>query len=191
MKGKYKPLVVLLPIFLLVCYVYWSVYFQNIVNSQSAKQVPFGSIVRNETHQFDSLAIFHFYDPSCLVAQDNIEHLKQLFDRYKGREASWHIVINKSVDKTLYQKKLGFQAKWVEDNEGEMAAALGVISTPMMVIVDGGRLYFRGTYLKNGAFCGADDIASSDAGIALRSSMKGNQLPLYLKEMKSYIGCAL
>ncbi|MDW3192226.1 MAG: hypothetical protein R8G66_07670 [Cytophagales bacterium] len=191
MKGKYKPLIVLLPIFMLVLYVYWAVFFQNMVKSQSTKEIRFDTEVTTDIHPSEGLAIIHFYDPSCLIAKDNIAHLERIFTRYKGREAAWYIVTNKAVDTDMYQKRLGFQAQWVEDRNGEIAAALGVISTPMLVIVDDGRLFFRGTYLKNGAFCGADDITTSDAGIAIRSSMKGNQLPLYLKDLKSYIGCTL
>lgn len=193
MKGRYAPVLVLLPIFLLVLYVYWLVFFQNVIMSQSVEQIPFGSQIRLESdiYQTAGLAIFHFYDPSCLVAKDNIEHLKLLVEQCTGREASWYIVSNETVDKGALRNKLGFQPTLVEDLEGELASALGVITTPAMVILDDNKLYFRGTYLKNGAFCGAEDITSSDAGIALRSSMKGNPLPLYLKDIKSYVGCAL
>ncbi len=192
MKGKFTPIIVLLPIFLLVMYVYWSVFLRNLIVSQTVEEIPFGSVVQlgEDIQLNDRLAVFHFYDPSCLVAKDNIEHLKLLVERNTGRETSWYIVSNKTVDTDL-KDKIGFQAHWVEDLESELASELGVISSPMLVIIDDGKLYFRGTYVKNGAFCGADNITSSDAGIALRSSMKGNQLPLYLMDVKSYVGCTL
>lgn len=193
MKGKYAPIFVLLPIFLLVLYVYWSVFFKNVLVSQSVTEIPLGSTIQldEEIKPTESLAIFHFFDPSCLIAQDNIEHLKILVDRFNGREASWYIVSNKAIDSKAFEKKLGFHATWIVDSDGELATNLGVISTPMLVIVEDHTLYFRGTYLKNGSFCGADNITSSDAGVALRSIMKGNQLPLYLKDVKTYIGCTL
>lgn len=160
---------------------------------QSAEMIPFGTSVTLESkiHLTDSLTIFHFYDPSCGIAQNNIDHLKLLYDRYSDRKAIWYIVINGEYKTEAVQDRLGFEAKFIEDLDDHIASELGVINTPQLVILDRKKLYFRGSYLKNGAFCGADDITSSDAGVALMSSMKRNQLPLYLKDQKSLVGCPL
>ena len=163
------------------------------VNSQSQVLISTGQRVNlsSEIDLTDSLTVLHFYDPTCVLARDNIEHLQVLVDRYEGRKVRWFIVHAHEVDFQLHQRKLGFEAEWVEDFDRKLATALGVINTPKLVILDDQKLYYRGTYSKNGALCGADNIESSDAGLAYSSSVKGNQLPLFLKETGSYVGCAL
>lgn len=87
MKGKYSIIIVLAPKFLLVIYVFWTLFFQNVLKSESADKIPFGSVVElgSGIPLTDSLIVVHFYDPSCLLAQDNIDHSKLLVDRYTGR----------------------------------------------------------------------------------------------------------
>jgi len=189
MKGKYTPLFVLIPIFIGVVYVFWTSDLQNRIGSKRIDIVPIGSKISN-LHNImgPDRQVIHFYDDDCIFAKKNIGHLKILQERYRAANLKWTLMVPPETDSLQLIRTLGFNASIVRDN-GEFAKSLGVAMIPQMVIVDRGEIYYRGNYTKNGAFCGADNILSSDPGIALKALAESRELPIYLTKQSSYVGC--
>ncbi len=189
-----KPLLVLLPIFGLVLYVFWTSDIRNrLISTQ--KDIPaVGSTVKIGDLTLDTSAdkmYLHFYDQNCHYSKKNIAHLDKLIA--ETHEAiQWIIVTKTDVGiGTTPIERFGKQVKWVVDADGTIADRMGVFMTPQAVLLEGSTIYYRGNYTKNGAFCGADNIKSSNPAIAIQSKLKGQPLPFLMATSNSYVGCPL
>lgn len=190
MSGRLTPLLVLVPLFLGVLWVFWKSDLRNRFGS-SEDAVPIGSSVDLfvSTNGLER-QIVHFHQQGCVFAEKNIGHLRILHEKYQSEGWEWCLVVDSNSDRAQLRETLGFEAKILTESD-DIARLLGVSIAPQMVIIQEGKIFFRGNYTKNGAFCGADNILSSDPGIALRAASKRQELPIYLSRQASFVGCPL
>jgi hypothetical protein len=92
--------------------------------------------------------LLHFFNPQCPCSRFNLEHVHELARRFAGKV---RVVAVLEADESEVQ---GTRERWLEDfdtvlidDDGSIAAAVGVYSTPQAALVDArGQLFWRGNY---------------------------------------------
>jgi CheY-like chemotaxis protein len=92
--------------------------------------------------------LVHFYNPDCPCSRFNRDHVVGLVDEFGARVAQLALIelpADEPPAAVRRDEDLGMNA--LSENDGLLARALGVYSTPQAVLIDGaGRVYFRGNY---------------------------------------------
>jgi len=108
----------------------------------------------------------HFFNPHCPCSRFNMQYFKSLVKKYGDKVDFQIIALVSDLDYTEknIQDKFGLQIPVSFDSA--VAATCGVYSTPQAVIIDKGKLFFRGNYNKS-RYC--SDPKTNYAEIALNS----------------------
>ncbi|HYD90435.1 MAG TPA: redoxin domain-containing protein, partial [Flavobacterium sp.] len=88
----------------------------------------------------------HFFNPDCPCSRFNMQYFKSLVKKYSDN-ADFQIialVTDAGYTEKKIQDKFGLRIPVSFDSA--VAAACGVYSTPQAVIIDKGKLFFRGNY---------------------------------------------
>lgn len=89
----------------------------------------------------------HFFNPSCPCSRFNVDHVRELVAAF-GTDVIFVAVLSDGEPEALRQsfRALNLAIPYHVDN-GTLAEATGVYSTPQAAIVDGnGRLFYQGNY---------------------------------------------
>jgi len=186
------PFFLLIPLFFGVGYVFWTSDVQNRIISSNFDEIPLGHPIDLKKFEFDEEkpVVLHFYDDACLFSKKNVRHLSKIYSDTRD-QVQWVLLSDNISEAKKTLEELNLDISVLSDDGWVIARNLGVLTTPQMVIIKNSRLYFRGNYSKNGAFCGADNISSSDPAVALKSVISRGFLPIYLTKQHSYVGCSL
>ncbi len=125
----------------------------------------------------------HFFNPGCPCSRFNLDHVRDLTAKYRGRVRFVAVVPGGDAN------SLGLPMETVADKDGAIARACGVYSTPQAVLLDSaGRLYYRGNY-NSSRYCTAS--GSQYARIALESLLAGSPPPHLPPAATIAYGCPL
>jgi hypothetical protein len=130
----------------------------------------------------------HFFNPACPCSRFNIPQFKALAKKHAD-DLSFAIVVmskEKKYSETDIQDKFGIEIPVYFD--AAIAAICGVYSTPQAVIIDSGKLYYRGNYNKT-RYC--TDKNSNYAEMAIDSLLNKNHHPDFNQYALVPYGCTL
>ncbi len=143
--------------------------------------------------------LLHFFNPDCPCSRFNAEHVRALRQRFGDRVH--FVAIAQVVDgqsRTEQNRSLdaighlfGSDLEATVDEDGSIASACGVYSTPQAVIVSGGSnrtLLFRGNY-NTARYCTAPE--TEFVRLALEALVDGRSIPLPTREVMVAYGCEL
>ena len=134
---------------------------------------------------------FHFYNYDCPCSRFNIKEFESLVYKYKD-DVKFYAVIetedisSDDVDEFLEKYDLGIEV--IKDNDGKLATALGVYSTPQAVLVKDQKVYYKGNYNK-ARFCLSKN--TKFAAQALEAMVKGEKVPDFPIVAEIAYGCEL
>jgi len=125
----------------------------------------------------------HFASSDCPCSRFVAEHLRTLA-RSHGESVRFL-----AVDVGADEDGLGLDLDELADPAGELAARLGVYSTPQAVLIGADeRLHYRGNY-QSGRYC--NDPSSEYARLALEALAAGRASPAWPEAALRAYGCAL
>lgn len=147
----------------------------------------------------DRPLLLHFFNPDCPCSRFNAEHLRALRQRF-GSEVRFVAVVQVMDGPQVEARDRGLIAagRWfgadmeaIVDEDGSIAAACGVYSTPQAALISGGpgrALLFRGNY--NAArYC--TDPRTEFVRLALEAFVEGKPIPPQSREAMMAYGCEL
>ena len=130
----------------------------------------------------------HFYNSDCPCSRFNAQHLKSLIGEFKD-SISISIIVPTTRDIAKAKSEFGDVIEIAADENGAIAKACGVYSTPQAAIIDRkGNLYYRGNYNAS-RYC--TSRATNFAELSLIALINNNPSPSFgLLATQSY-GCEL
>jgi hypothetical protein len=135
--------------------------------------------------------VVNFANAKCPCTEFNLDHLRKLQQAF-GEKVDFITVLESSADAAGAQTEfqwMHLRTAMINDQDGEVSAALGVYGTPQAAILDGrGRLYFRGNYNKS-RYC--TDESSEYVRIALTALVEDRTLPTLPADAAIAYGCPL
>jgi hypothetical protein len=138
----------------------------------------------------DRPLFLHFYRPECPCSRFNLDHVRSLERRHK--EQATFVLVLEGEDRAALERayeSLDWPVAHVADTEGEIAAALGVYSTPQAVVVaPSGVLAYRGNY-NTTRYC--VDARSEFARLALEDVLEHRPVRDFPAVATVAYGCSL
>jgi hypothetical protein len=143
--------------------------------------------------------LLHFFNPVCPCSRFNAEHIRALWERF-GKQARFVAVVQIADDQDTAQRReslaaaarlFGADMEAVIDDQGKIAAACGVYSTPQAVILAPGSasvVLFRGNYNVT-RYCA--DPKTEFARQALEAVLNHQPLPPESRSAMIAYGCEL
>lgn len=129
--------------------------------------------------------LLHFYNPDCPCSRFNRDHVAGLLKRH-GERVTFVAVLEH--DAAHADEDSGLDLPHLVDAHGELAALLGVYSTPQAVLLDSERrLVFRGNY-NTSRYC--SDPGTEFVRLAIEALLDGRTYEPPAAAMVSY-GCEL
>lgn len=129
--------------------------------------------------------LLHFYNPDCPCSRFNRDHVAGLHKRH-GERVTFVAVLER--DDAHRDADSGLDLPHFVDDKGELAAALGVYSTPQAVLLDHERrLVFRGNY-NTSRYC--SDPGTEYVRLAIEALLEGRTYDPPTQATTSY-GCEL
>ena len=143
--------------------------------------------------------LLHFFNPDCPCSRFNAEHVRALRQRFGDRVhfvAVAQVVDGRSATEQSRSldaigRLFGPDLEATVDEDGSIAAACGVYSTPQAVIVSGGpsrALLFRGNY-STARYCTTPE--TEFVRLALEALVNGRLIPPPTREVMVAYGCEL
>ena len=145
----------------------------------------------NIPYSSGNLTYFHFYNYDCPCSRFNVKEFQSLVNKYDDK-VTFYAVLETSgassddVDEFLQKYDLGINV--IKDNDGKVAASLGVYSTPQAVLVKDQKIYYKGNYNK-ARFCLSKN--TKFAAQALEALVKGEPVPDFPFVAQIAYGCEL
>ena len=134
--------------------------------------------------------LVHFGNPDCPCTRFNREHVLELAQACRGfalQLALTELPEAEPAGGVAFDEELRLPA--LAENDGRIARALGVYSTPQAVLIDGaGRIYYRGNYNQS-RYCRRAD--SAYVALALAALRAGRACPNFPPEALAAYGCEL
>ena len=143
--------------------------------------------------------LLHFFNPDCPCSRFNAEHVRALRQRFGDRvrfvavaqiaDGQSATEQNRSLD--TIGRLFGPDLEAIVDEDGKIAAACGVYSTPQAAIVSSGpsrTLLFRGNY-NTARYCTAPE--TEFVRLALETLVDGRSIPRPTREVMVAYGCEL
>ena len=134
--------------------------------------------------------LVHFGNPDCPCTRFNREHVLELAQACRGFAAQLALTElpeGAPAGSVTFDADLRLPA--LAENDGQIARALGVYSTPQAVLIDGlGRIYYRGNYNES-RYCRRPD--SAYVALALAALRAGRACPSFPPEALRSYGCEL
>lgn len=166
-------------------------YAQPTPKPLTLREVHQGDVVRlPERIQSEKPVFLHFYNYECPCSRFNIKEFESLVYRF-GKDISFFAVLQtddhpRAIEQ--FKRKYDLGIPIIEDPEGKLASALGVYSTPQAVIIDKGKIYFKGNYNK-ARFCTTRNTKFAE--IALKALLAGEEAPVFPEIALISYGCEL
>lgn len=136
----------------------------------------------------DTPLYLHFYNPDCPCSRFNAKHIRELI-RAHGDSVKALIIVPSIVDIKTAANEFGESLEIIPDEDGRIAKACGVYSTPQAVIIDrNGKLFYRGNY-NRARYCTAQ--ATNYAELALLSLINDARPPVFDVFATQSYGCQL
>jgi len=137
-----------------------------------------------------SPCLLHFFNPACPCSQFNVDHLQQLVARFGERVRFVAVLEGEDAEASLAAfSKLDLGVAAAPDVNGQIAASLGVYSTPQAIVLDrDGRLVFRGNYNAS-RYC--VDRETEFARLAIECCLTGATPPQWPAAATVAQGCEL
>jgi peroxiredoxin len=135
--------------------------------------------------------VLHFFNPDCPCSRFNLDHFRQLIDRYKDHFTFYAVLQVEHSEGAIeeFKKKYDLPVAVIVDMDGKLAQACGVYSTPQAVVMDAKQqLYYRGNY-NRARYC--TDPASNFAQMALDSLLANRPAPVFQEIATQAYGCEL
>lgn len=130
----------------------------------------------------------HFYNPDCPCSRFNAQHLNSLIGEYKD-SISIVVVVPAATEIAKARSTFGDVVGIVADDNGTIAEACGVYSTPQAAIIDkDGNLYYRGNY-NTARYC--TSRATNFAELSLIALINNNPPPAFGMLATQSYGCGL
>lgn len=134
----------------------------------------------------------HFYNYDCPCSRFNIKEFQNLVMKYQKdiRFVAILEATNVEDEKALqqFERKYGLGIPTILDRQASIADALGIYSTPQAVLIDKGRIYYKGNY--NAArFCTSKETRFAD--LALQAMLLGKEAPQLPPIAEMPYGCEL
>jgi hypothetical protein len=131
---------------------------------------------------------FHFFNPTCPCSRFNLDHLHALVRKFGSKVYFVAVVESDLVDtKAFADIAKDLEIPWIADDNGKIAAAAGIYSTPQAVVTTAdGALFYRGNYNLS-RYC--TDPKTEFARIALESLIA--QTPAPASPQPAAYGCEL
>jgi hypothetical protein len=179
-----------------ICWIFWEQelkYSLPTPKPTSFLDVPLGTIVDIDLPgiQNDKASVLHFFSPDCPCSRFNMQNFRSTARKY-GETVNFVVVLQTDDEDEVrkFNDTYGLGLPVVIDKDGKISDACGIYSTPQAVILAKDRvMYFKGNYNKS-RYCTRKE--TSYAEIALDSLIKGQPLPLFLRnEMTVPYGCTL
>ena len=130
----------------------------------------------------------HFFNPSCPCSRFNVPHFKSLVKKYSDSIAFAIVVMSDKKKITAEDIRDKFDVDVPVYFDQTIAKTCGVYSTPQAVILDKGKLYYRGNYNKN-RYC--TDKNSNYAEMAINSLLNESNHPSFSQYALVSYGCSL
>jgi len=134
--------------------------------------------------------LVHFGNPECPCTRFNREHVLELAEPCRGSIAQLALIELPEGEPTsglAFDDDLRLPA--LAENDGRIARALGVYSTPQAVLIDGsGRIYYRGNYNES-RYCTRPD--SAYVALAVAALRAGRACPAFPPAALRSYGCEL
>jgi hypothetical protein len=131
--------------------------------------------------------LIHFFNSNCPCSKFNMKEFEQLSKKY-GDKINFYIVVQDNEGKE-YIEKYDLTTPVIADNEGWLADACGVYSTPQAVILNKEhRIYYRGNYNK-ARFCTKKETQFAEQ--ALIYLLENKSLPPFSELATTPYGCTL
>ena len=130
----------------------------------------------------------HFFNPSCPCSKFNIPHFTSLAKKYADQLNFAVVVLSKDKNYSVEDIQEKFKIKIPVSFDAANAKACGVYSTPQAVIIDNGKLYYRGNYNKS-RYC--VDKQTSFAEMAIDSLFLHKTNPEFTRAALLSYGCTL
>ncbi|QCK14207.1 TlpA family protein disulfide reductase [Mangrovivirga cuniculi] len=153
------------------------------------KMVEQGDSVKLDLAGTGNRVYFHFYNSECPCSRFNIKEFKRIV-RKNEDSVKFIAVIEEEQSNKLqeFKKKYDLGIETIIDKDGKIANELGVYSTPQAVIVENGRVFYKGNYNK-ARFCTSKNTRFAELAV---EAMLTNKKPPHFPEL-AYIsyGCEL
>lgn len=159
---------------------------EHLVNLQSGDTVDHSKLPFSTSKK----TYVHFYNYDCPCSRFNIKEFQSLVKRF-SKEVEFIAVINttasseQEVNQFITKYDLGI--KTIRD-DGKIAKALGVYSTPQAVILSGNKIYYKGNYNK-ARFCLSKNTKFAEQ--ALTALVNNQKLPAFPLVATVAYGCEL
>ncbi|NMM50393.1 TlpA family protein disulfide reductase [Marinigracilibium pacificum] len=152
-------------------------------------QVERGDSVNISSIDLSGKTFIHFYNRECPCSRFNIDEFKKMVTDY-GDSVNFIAVIEATDKKELSEfiSKYDLGIKTVIDNDGNIAKALGVYSTPQAVIVEDHHIFYKGNYNK-ARFCTSKNTRFAE--LALKALAAGTSPPNFPELAYISYGCEL
>ena len=133
----------------------------------------------------------HFYNFECPCSRFNIKEFQALVRQYSS-QVNFVAVLQTGEESPdvlrRFEKKYGLGIGTLLDKSGEIAHALGVYSTPQVVILKGDTIFYRGNYNK-ARFCLSKNTKFAE--LALKALLNNGPLPDFPAVAEIAYGCEL
>lgn len=134
--------------------------------------------------------LVHFFSPDCPCSRFNLDHIRALARQYSAQVH--FIAVLQGTDITALSqtfRSLHLDMEAVVDDDGHIARAFGVYSTPQAVLLDAQRhLHYRGNYNQS-RYCASPQ--TEFARLALETLLAHKPLPDFPKVATIAYGCEL
>ena len=135
--------------------------------------------------------LLHFFNIDCPCSRFNIDHFRDLVNRYSD-SLDFYVVLpekNSQETATQFQEQYELSLPVLIDQNEQLSAACGVYSTPQAVVINQqSKLYYRGNY-NRARYCTAR--STSYAELTLKSLLKGAPPPIFVELATQSYGCQL
>ncbi len=133
--------------------------------------------------------VLHFLNPTCPCSRFNVDHIRELQQRYGKRVKAVVVLPEGEPDVMARYEAMGLELPAIVDRGERIARATGAYATPQGVVVDGaGRLVFRGNY-NLVRYCRQEE--TEFVRIAIEAALAGRALPQMPEAATRGYGCPL
>ena len=133
----------------------------------------------------------HFYNFECPCSRFNIKEFQSIVRQYSG-QVNFIAVLQAGEENPgvlqQFEEKYGLGIKTILDKSGEIAHALGVYSTPQVVILKSDTIFYKGNY-NRARFCLSKNTKFAE--LALTALLSNKTLPDFPAVAGIAYGCEL
>ncbi|MCX2746044.1 redoxin domain-containing protein [Mangrovivirga sp. M17] len=153
------------------------------------KEINQGDSVSLEKAYSSQRVYFHFYNSECPCSRFNIKDFKRIVGKNADSVKFIAVIEEKQADKLEeFREKYDLGIETVIDKGGKIAKELGVYSTPQAVIIENGKVFYKGNYNK-ARFCTSKNTRFAE--LALEALLENKNPPSFPELAYITYGCEL